>query len=175
MQVARELAASVTFVRDAVMRGEVMNKISARLAMRLADFGTLVKRGEPHRQDDAKRVPAISAPSHDVAMLCLLALRDEEARAFLLEQNWREVLASVPGSDLLAKILQADLRPADPASLNLFQTTLSPAEESLVSGWLLHKMQANLATLAGGRWTGLRQSILRRASEAAERRVRLPH
>ena len=54
MQVARELAASVTFVRDPVMRGEVMNKISARLAMRLADFETLVKPGQPFRQGDAK-------------------------------------------------------------------------------------------------------------------------
>src|SRR5207253_1454685 len=53
MQVARELAASVTFVRDPVMRGEVMNKISARLAIRLADFETLVKPGQPFRQGDA--------------------------------------------------------------------------------------------------------------------------
>jgi DNA primase len=176
MQVARELAASVAFVRDAVMRGEVMNKISARLAIRVSDFETLVKRGEFHRQGDAKKaVPPISAPSHDVAMLCLLALRDEEARAFFLEQNWREVLASIPGVDLLTKILQADLRPADPASLNLFQTTLSPAEESLVSGLLLQKMPANPATVAREWWNGLRQAILRRELAAAESRLRLPN
>jgi len=162
-------------VRDAVMRGEVINKISARLAIRVADFETLIKRGEPHRQGDAKVVPPISAPSHDVAMLCLLALRDEEARAFLLDQNWREVLASVSGADLLIKILQADLRPADPASLNLFQTTLSPAEESLVSGWLLQKVPANPATVAPEWWNGLRQAILRRELAAAESRLRLPN
>jgi hypothetical protein len=93
----------------------------------------------------------------------------------LLEQNWPEVLASVPGSDLLIKILQADLRPVDSASLNLFQTTLSPAEESLVSGWLLQKMPANAATLAREWWNGLRQAILRRELEAAESRLRLPN
>src|SRR6266446_312785 len=175
MQVVRELAASVTFVRDPVMRGEVMNKISARLAMRVADFETLVKPGQPFRQGDAKVATPIAAPSHDVAMLCLLALRDEEARAFLLEQNWREVLASVPGSDLLTKILQADLRPADSASLNLFQTTLLPAEESLVSGWLLQKMPAYAATLAREWWNGFRQAILQRELEAAESRLRLPN
>src|SRR5205085_12426766 len=113
-------------------------------------------------------------PSHNVAMLCLLALRDEEARAFLLEQNWREVLASVPGSDLLTKILQSDLRPADSASLNLFQTTVSPAEESLVSGWLLQKMPANPATVAREWWHGLRQPTLRRRLQAAESRLKLP-
>src|SRR5207237_8842877 len=110
-------------------------------------------------QGDGKVAPPIAAPSHNVAMLCLLALRDEEARAFLLEQNWREMLASVAGSDLLTKILQADLRPADSASLNLFQTTLSPAEESLRSGWLLQKMPANPAISARHRWCSPRQAI----------------
>jgi DNA primase len=58
MQVARELAASVAHVRDAVMRGEIMNKISARLAIRVADFETLVKSGQPFRQGDAKVEPS---------------------------------------------------------------------------------------------------------------------
>src|SRR5439155_1229146 len=43
MHVARELAASVTSVSNRVMRGEVLNKISARLAMRVADFDTLAR------------------------------------------------------------------------------------------------------------------------------------
>src|SRR5213075_1519609 len=118
MQVARELAASVAFVRDPVMRGEVMNKISARLAIRVADFETLVKPADSFRRSNAKIGVPLPVPSHDVAMLCLLALRDEEARAFLQEQNWREVLRSVPGAALLEKILEAELRPTDPASLN---------------------------------------------------------
>ena len=123
MQIARELAASVAHVRDPVMRGEVMNKVSARLSIRVGDFETLVKRGEHNRPvaSVSKVGPPVTAPSHDVAMLCLLALRDEEAHAFLLEQNWRDVLAHVPGADLLIRILEADLRPDDPASLNLFQ------------------------------------------------------
>jgi DNA primase len=177
MQVARELAASVAHVRDPVMRGEVMNKISARLGIRVADFETLIKRGEPRRalDSEAKTRPPVAAPSHDVAMLCLLALRDEEARAFLLEQNWRDVLQGIPGADLLIKILEADVRPADPASLNLFQTTLPAGEESLVSGWLLQRMPGYHATVAREWWNGLQQAILRSVLEAAESRLRLPN
>jgi DNA primase len=177
MQVARELAASVAHVRDAVMRGEVMNKVSARLGIRVGDFETLVKRGEQNRgvAPVSKGGPPVAAPSHDVAMLCLLALRDEEARVFLLEQNWRDVLAHVPGTDLLIKILEADVRPDDPASLNLFQTTLTPSEESLVSGWLLQKVPANPAAVVRGWWSGLQHAILRRELEAAESRLRLPN
>ena len=164
MQVARELAASVAHVRDPVMRGEVMNKVSARLGIRVGDFETLVKRGEHNRPlaSISKGALPIAAPSHDVAMLCLLALRDAEALAFLIEQNWRDVLAHVAGADLLIKILEADIRPDDPASLNLFQTTLTPPEESLVSGWLLQKVPANPSAVVRGWWSGLQEAILRR-------------
>src|SRR5438552_8343313 len=77
MQIARELAASVAHVRDPVMRGEIMNKVSARLSIRVGDFETLVKRGEHNRPvaSVSKVGPPVTAPSHDVAMLCLLALR----------------------------------------------------------------------------------------------------
>ena len=108
-------------------------------------------------------------------MLCLLVLRDKEARAFLLQQDWGGVLAHVPGADLLIKILEANVRPDDPASLNLFQTTLTPSEESLVSGWLLQKIPANPTAVVRGWWSGLQQAILRRQLEAAESRLRLPH
>jgi DNA primase len=177
MQIARELAASVAQARDPLMRGEVMNKISARLGIRIGDFETLVKRGERNRPvaSVSKEALPTAAPSHDVAMLCLLSLRDQEAHAFLLEQNWRDVLAHVPGADLLIKILEADLRLDDPASLNLFQTTLTPSEESLVSGWLLQKTPANPGEVVRGWWSGLQQAILRRELQAAESRLRLPN
>jgi DNA primase len=74
----------------------------------------------------------------------------------------------------LEKILEAELRPTDPASLNLFQTTLSATEDALVSGWLLQKLPAHPATVAREWWNGLRQAILRRELDAAESRLRLP-
>jgi DNA primase len=176
LQVARELAANVAHVRDPLMRGEVMNKVSARLGIRVGDFEALVKRGEYNRPlaSASKAGLPVAAPSHDVAMLCLLGLRDEEAHAFLLQQDWRDVLTHVPGADLLVKILEADVRPDNPASLNLFQTTLTPTEESLVSGWLLQKIPANPAAVVRSWWSGLQQAILRRQLEAAESRLRLP-
>ncbi len=58
-------------------------------------------------------------------MLCLLALRDVDARNFLLTQDWQEVIAETPGSEMLARILESDLRPDDPASLNRFMSSLA--------------------------------------------------
>jgi len=177
MNVARELAASVAHVREPMLRGAVINKISARLAVSAADFDRLVKRDTNdagHWQKTSETRQTMVAPPHDVAMLCLLALRDEEAREFLLEQNWRALLVDVPGAELLMKILAADVRPDEPASLNLFQTTLAPAEEAAVAGWLLRKLPGNAAQVAREWWMGLCQAAVRRELEGAESRLRQP-
>ena len=81
-------------------------------------------------------------------MLCLLALRDEGTREFLRQQKWREVLAQTPGTELLVRILESELRPDDSASLNAFMATLSPAEEGLVSSWVLQKVPGNATVVA---------------------------
>jgi hypothetical protein len=104
----------------------------------------------------------------------LLALRDEGAREFLRQQEWREVLAQTPGTELLVRILESELRPDDPASLNAFMATLSPAEEGLVSSWLMQKVPANAKEVAEQWWMGLRQAALRRELQVAESRMKLP-
>ena len=71
------------------------------------------------------------APRHDVAMLCLLALRDDEAREFLLNESWREVLAQTPDAEMLVRILESDLRPEDAASINVFMASLPAGGRSV--------------------------------------------
>ena len=179
MQIARELGTTVSYVREPIIRGELINKVSARLAIRSADFEKLVQErrsGGERSPNSTIRVETTGVrPPHDIAMLCLLALRDEATRAFLLAQNWRETLGKIPGAELLGKILAADLRPADPTSLNLFQTTLTPAEDSVVSAWVLQKLPAAPAEVAKEWWNGLRRMILRRELQVAEGRLRLPN
>src|SRR5437899_9608624 len=113
-------------------------------------------------------------PRHDIAMLCLLALRDEEAREFLREQNWREILAKVADGEILVRILKSDLRPDDAASLNAFMVTLSPPEERLVSSWLLQKVPPNAGAMVEKWWLGIRQAVLRRQLDVAKNRIKLP-
>lgn len=177
MQLARELAGTVAHVQEPLLRNEVVNKVAARLAIRSADFEQLIKgqRAANHRPSFA--LPAREVPvtlPHDLAMLCLLALRSADARAFLLRQNWSEILQKMPGTDLLGKILTADLNPTESASLNRFQTTLSPGEESLVSGWLLQKLPTDPASVARDWYAGVRQGILRQDLQVAETRLRSP-
>lgn len=180
MQVARTLAETVSHVHDPMMRGEIVSRASARLGVPVSEFENAVAKQtrasmagfSPERIREATSPAA--APSHDIAMLCLLALRESEARNFLREQNWRDALSQTPNAELLVRILESNLRPEDPATLNSFMAALAPEEESVVSGWLLQKLPANPRALAESWWMGLRQTALRRQLEAAESRMRLP-
>jgi len=177
MQVARKLAETIGRVQDPVMRGEVSNRASARIGVPRTDFERLLSKPSRERfsVDDGEARPEVAPPPrHDVAMLCLLALRHEEARAFLLAQDWREMLAHTPDAQMLGRILESDLRPDDPASLNAFMSSLGPGEEALVSSWLLQRMPPNGLEVAQGWWNGLRQAVLRRQLQIAEGRMKLP-
>ena len=177
MQLARSLAETVSRVHDPLMRGEVASKVSARLGVPVQDFQTLFpkqSRSSGIRADESRLATSGTPPRHDVAMLCLLALRDEAARDFLLQQNWQQVLAQVPDAEILVRILENDLRPNDAASLNAFMATLSAPDEGLVSSWLLQKVPPNAGTMVEKWWLGIRQGALRRQLDVAKNRIRLP-
>jgi DNA primase len=181
MQLAKGLAETVSRIRDPLMRGEVVNKVSARLGVAVQDFQSLLPKqrteslrsGDQSKADDTRETAPV--PRHDIAMLCLLALRDEKAREFLREQNWREILAQVPNGEMLGLILNSDLHPDDPASLNAFMVTLSPPEERLVSSWLLQKAPLNAGEMVEKWWLGIRQAVLRRQLDVATNRIKLPN
>ena len=178
MQVVRRLADVISRVRDPLLRGEAINKASARLAIRAADFETLLPKrssrsAAPAEESSPARASSRS-PRHDIAMLCLLALRDEEGRNFLRAQNWREVLEQVPDAEILVRILESDVHPKDAASLSAFMATLSAADEALVSSWLVQRAPAAAASMVEQWWLGIRQSVLRRQLDVAKERIRLP-
>ena len=178
LQLARRLAETISRVHDPLMRGEVVNKASARLGVSPADFGTLLStrpRGIASSEaPESAHAQAAPRPRHDIAMLCLLALRNEAARNFLLAQNWRETLEQVPDAEILIRILQSELHPDDPASLSAFMASLSAAEEALVSAWMLQKVPADAETMVEKWWLGIRHAMLRRRLAAAQNRIKLP-
>jgi hypothetical protein len=153
-----------------------VSKVSARLGVAVQDFQTLLpmQRSESLRAEESGSVGTAQAPRHDIAMLCVLALRDEAAREFLRKQNWREILAQAPDGEILVRILESDLRPSDAASLNSFMVTLSPADERLVSSWLLQRVPPNAGTMVEKWWLGIRQAVLRRQLRVTEARMKLP-
>jgi DNA primase len=177
VQLAQKLAETIGRVQDPLMRGEVANRASARIGVPRTDFERLLAKPARDRfsvDEGEDRAEPLPRPRHDIAMLCLLALRHGDAREFLLAQDWREMLSHTPDAQMLGRILESDLRPDDPASLNAFMAGLNPGEEGLVSSWLLQKMPPNGLEVAQGWWNGLRQAVLRRQLQIAEGRMKLP-
>src|SRR5262249_38311452 len=86
IQAARKLAGTVSRVHDPVLRGEVINKTSARLGVAPADFKSLLAKhsraSSSSVSSDSPETHVSPSPRHDIAILCLLALRDEPARNF---------------------------------------------------------------------------------------------
>jgi len=163
-------------VHDPILRGEVVSKASARLGVAPADFESLLAK---HARVPGGRVDssttetrAAASPPHDIVMLCLLALRDTDARNFLHAQNWREILEQLPDTDILIRILESELEPDDTASLNAFMATLSPEEERLISLWLMQKMPTE--TVVEKWWHGTCQGVVRRRLEVAKNRIKVP-
>ena len=175
IQAARNLAATASRVHDPILRGEVISKASARLGVAPADFESLLaKHGRVGGRVDSSTTEtrATASPPHDIVMLCLLALRDADARNFLHAQNWREILEQIPDTDILIRILESELEPDDTASLNAFMATLSPEEERLISSWLMQKMPTE--TVVEKWWQGTCQSVVRRRLEVAKNRINVP-
>ena len=172
MEIARTLAETVSHVHDLVMRGEVISKVSARLAVSASAFAALVPkqvRKGPREVTTERRQQLV--PPNDIALLCILALRSEEAHEFLRAQSWREVLSQLPSTYFLERILESEVRPNDSASLSAFLASLEPEEEDIISGWLHLKTPPNSVAVP---WLRLRQAALRRQLDIAKDRLRLP-
>jgi hypothetical protein len=53
--------------------------------------------------------------------------------------------------------------------------SLAPADERLVSSWLLQKMPADAGVMVEKWWMGLRQGVLRRQLSVATSQIKLPN
>src|SRR5207237_792494 len=78
MQMARQMAVAISYTRDPFLRGELISKVSSRLGVSMSDFETLLPKPQRERAEtiNAASAPIAPAPRHDIAMLCLSALRD---------------------------------------------------------------------------------------------------
>ena len=172
MEVARTLAETVSHVRNPVMRGEVISKMSARLDVSVSEFAALVpKQARKAAIGLGIEAPERGVPPNDIALLCILALRSEEAHQFLRSQNWREVLSHLPSTYYLQRILESEVRPNDAASLSAFLASLEPEEEDIISRWLCLKTPPNSVDIP---WLRLRQAAVRRRLEVAKNQIRDP-
>lgn len=183
-QFATRIAESVALLTDGVLREATVEKVSALLGMSPDVFRPLLKKAGPRA---ARAMPDLRAggqieeapptfekPPTNIAHLIRLAVEHPEARAWLRQQPWRESLPHAAGAELLARTLEAEFDPEDPASVNLFLATLEPPEEAFVSGLLMQRPFPQPMALVRGCWAGLESSHLRERLASMQSRMRLP-
>jgi DNA primase len=175
MLLARRTAELISRIGNDAMRNEVIYKAAARFDMPAADLKNLLPKTSARSTESAERDIQSLTSSQNIKQLCILAVRDSEVRNFLLAQPWREILAKTPGTELLCRILGADVRPEDPATVASFLTSLEPKEEALLSNWISSKRIAFTDRgLANEWWRSLKAEPLERELEALKNKMRLP-
>ena len=168
---ARRIAAAASLITDPVLRASIANRAATRLELSPQEFGRLLTRTAPSRGETASIDPAAELDPA-LRLLCQVALRDETAREWLLEEPWRELLEHEPGADLLKKILGAELNLEHPPSIQAFLTTLDATEEAQVSGFLEDKPPAHPMAIAHDAWRELERRRVRRRLETRQARLR---
>jgi DNA primase len=176
MLLARRTAQLISRIGNDAMRNEVIYKAAARFDLPTADLKNLVPKISARSTESTERDIESVASRQDIKQLCILALRDSEVRNFLLAQPWREILAKTPGTELLCRILGAEVRPEDPATVVSFLTSLEPEEETLVSNWISPKrIPYTNRSLVYEWWQSLMAEPLERELEALKNKMRLPN
>ena len=175
MQLARKMADVIGRVNDASIRKEVIYKASARLGLSPVDFENLVPKPARRQPADVPGDMDSSVPVQAIKQLCVLALRDPDARKFLLSQKWREVVAETPGAELLGRILNANIDVEDPATLNAFLASLEPHEEAMLAEWIAPKrIPYTDRNIVHQWWFGLEAEGVKRKLEALNNQMRMP-
>lgn len=179
-QAARKLAGWVGLLGDPVMREAVMNRMTMRLEISSTEFTRLVASAPtkrefaegPASEAEQKLKPTPLDPT--LHLLVTVALHDADARAWLLEEEWRERLEAEPGTELLVHVLEADLRPEDPASIQAFLTTLEAADEARITTILDDKSPTHGLAIARDCWNELEKRQIRRRIDAIYAKLRTP-
>ncbi len=174
MRAARKMAGHISHIADAVLRETVMNEVTRRLEISVGEFVKLLKAPTP--PDDTPAEAAVEHIELDPAMrlLALAALRDEAARAWLLEEPWQDLLAGEPDAALVMKLLAFPLRPGDTASTGALLSTLSEAEEAAVCGLLDARAPENAMAIARDCWLEIERRKIRRKIDALKARQKAP-
>jgi DNA primase len=137
---AGEMASMIRLLESNIARDAALQKVAMRLGIPEAEYRRQVaKTAKPAANNQASsnmpQEQTLSLPPQDktAAMLCALALSDEEILDWLRETDREEILKDISGTELLSLVWNSSVKLADPAKLTGFLSTLKKEEESALS------------------------------------------
>ena len=177
---ARKLAEFISLIPDAVTREAVVNNAATRLEIGTPELRAMLGKKPvfSHPDEDATLDARLSEPillDEARQWLLLLALHHPVSRMWLQAQGWERVLDdATPGSALLAKVLAADFRADDTASVNSFTATLPAEEEAALAPILSRPLPEESRVIAEDCWHELERRDITKRRQAIEARIRTP-
>jgi hypothetical protein len=84
-------------------------------------------------QEIQATAPQMSTPPHKLAVICKAALVVPGLLNKIKRQPWKPVLKLVEGAELLAKIIESELQPNEPASIAAFFASLPNSEANALT------------------------------------------
>ena len=176
---AKKLTEFISLIPEAVAKETVLHNAATRLEVGVEQLRSLLSKAPQPRAEEAETPVPVRATielDRTQELLVAVALRNEESREWLKQQDWERLLDDgTPGSALLATVLRGNFRPDEPASLNAFVATLEPDEELTLSNVLELKAPKDAVVVAEDCWIEMIRRTLQRQKQAIEARIRNPH
>src|SRR6266487_3486888 len=187
--VGRHVAEMIAHVPDPLLRGKIIDKPAARLALSSEELRKFLPAISTRKIDlpvdnrISLRVPQV------IEQLCRLALRNPDFREFLLSQDWRRILAENEWGEMLGAILEAQFDATKPDSIEIFLNSVDETKRTFFSRLLTEKLSTEKApgrrgwikpridTMRVGKesWASLQIDGLRRERKMAETLMAQPN
>ena len=176
---ARRLAAWVGLIKDQILREAMIRNVSARLELSTSEFARLVRQPAPapaarRGEETEARVEPLRLDKW-LHVLLHSVLHDPEARAWILNAPWKELLAREPDSTLVSKVLEANPQTENPAAFNAFLATLEAPESAALCNLLDERPLPNALTTAQACWNEVARRQIRRRMESLQIQLRNPN
>lgn len=168
---ANELARHIKLIPDSVAADSLLAHCATRLGIGVPEFRQAIAnvRQQTNYPGKAEREERIQPTPFDssILLLCQLALQSHDTFQWLEEQTegLLEMIATLPGSGTLARILTQRPRAGDPASINRFLGDLAPGDEMTLSASLENPLPENPITHATRALGFISRKTLRKRSD----------
>jgi DNA primase len=139
---AHRIARFIGLISEPVLRDTTISRVMARLSLSREAVEQAIA---AHRKGSGRGSllepieTAIAQPEHKISALCNIFMTDVDTLRWVRGQPWKEILSSIPGTEILAKILDSDLQSDNPASISAFLGTLEATDAAVLSNALALK------------------------------------
>lgn len=174
---ARIAAGWISMVQDSFARDSLVQKVSARLEISDRELAKLIRKPSAAKapkiaSSDTPEKPAPTPLDATLRQLLTAVLHDAEAREWLLEAPWRELLAREPDNAVAIAILEADVDWSNPAATNAFLASFPSAEQALVSSVFQEHPPQHPIAVAHDCWNAIARRQVQRRMDTVRARLR---